>query len=201
MSPRPRKVSDDQVFEATQRAMSRLGPGELTLAEIAAEAGVTAGALVQRFGSKRDLMLAFSDRFSGGTKEMFAGIREGARSPLAALRAYADCISGLATSPEALARNLSYLQIDLTDPDLRKHLVSQARASRLELQAIIKDAIAAGELARDVNPTRLARTVEAILGGSMMSWAYHEEGTATQWMREDLDAVLKPYLKKKQKRR
>ena len=201
MCPRPRKVSDDEVFQAMQRTMSRLGPGALTLAEIAAEAGVTAGALVQRFGSKRDLLLALSDRFSGGTKEMFAALRKANRSPLAALRAYGDCISGLATSPEALARNLSYLQIDLTDPDLRKHLVAQARASRVELQAIIKEAVAAGELVRHVNPTRLARTVEAILGGSMMSWAYHEEGTATEWMREDLDAVLRPYLLKKRKRR
>ena len=201
MCPRPRKVSDDEVFQAMQRTMSRLGPGALTLAEIAAEAGVTAGALVQRFGSKRDLLLALSDRFSGGTKEMFGALRQANRSPLAALRAYGDCISGLATSPEALARNLSYLQIDLTDPDLRKHLVAQARASRVELQAIIKEAVAAGELVRHVNPTRLARTVEAILGGSMMSWAYHEEGTATEWMREDLDAVLRPYLLKKRKRR
>jgi AcrR family transcriptional regulator len=194
---RPRKVSDDEVFMAAQRAMARLGPSELTLAEIAAEAGVTAGALVQRFGSKRDLMLALSARFSGGTGEMFAAIRQGHRSPLAALRAYGDCISGLATSPEALARNLAYLQNDLTDPDLRKHLVAQARASRAELQSIIKAAIAAGELVRETNPTRLARTVEAILAGSMMSWAYYEEGTATQWMRDDLDAVLKPYLQKK----
>jgi AcrR family transcriptional regulator len=200
MSPRPRKVSDDDVFMATQRAMSRLAPGELTLAEIAAEAGVTAGALVQRFGSKRDLLLSLSERFSGGTKEMFVALRTANRSPLAALRAYGDCISGLATSPEALARNLSYLQLDLTDPDLRKHLVAQARASRAGLQSIIRDAIAAGELVRETNPTRLARTVEAILGGSMVAWAYYEEGTATQWMRDDLDAVLAPYLKKKKKR-
>lgn len=199
MSPRPRKVSDDEVFLATQRAMSRLGPGELTLAEIASEAGLTAGALVQRFGSKRDLMLALSARFSGGTGEMFAELRKGTRSPLARLRAYGDCLAGLATSPLALARNLSYLQIDLTDPDLRKHLVAQARASRLELQSLIKEAVAAGELVREVNPTRLARTVEAILSGSMMSWAYYEEGTATQWMRDDLDAVLKPYLNRKKK--
>jgi AcrR family transcriptional regulator len=201
MSPRPRKVSDDEVFMAAQRAMSRLGPKELTLSEIALEAGVTAGALVQRFGSKRDLLVALADRFSGGTGEMFAELRKAHPSPLAALRAYGDCLSQLATSPEALARNLSYLQIDLTDPDLRKNLVTQARASRLELQAIIKAAMAAGELTRDVQPARLARTVEAIISGSMMSWAYHEEGTATEFMREDLDAVLKPYLAKKRKKK
>lgn len=201
MSPRPRKVSDDEVFQATQRAMSRLGPGELTLAEIASEAGVTAGALVQRFGSKRDLLLALSDRFAGGTKEMFARLRQSRRSPLAVLRAYGDCLSQLATSPEALARNLSYLQIDLTDPGFRTHIVAQARASRLELQSIIREAVAAGELVREVKVTRLARTVEAVLGGSMMAWAYYEEGSAKQWMREDLEAVLRPYLASQRQRK
>ena len=195
MSPRPRKVSDDEVFQATHRAMSRLGPGELTLAEIAREAGLTAGALVQRFGSKRGLLLALSDRYSGGAKEMFDQLRQAHRSPLAALRAYSDCISRLATSPAALARNLSYLQIDLTDPDFRKHLVKQARASRKELQSIVEDAVAARELARTTNARQLARTVEAVLGGSMMAWGYYAEGTAAQWMRQDLDAVLKPYVK------
>ena len=200
MSPRPCKVSDDEVFQAAQRAMSRLKPAELTLAAIAEEAGVTAGALVQRFGSKRELLLALSDRFSGGTQEMFADLRRGHRSPLAALRAYGECLSHLATTPEALARNLSYLQIDLTDPDFRTHLVAQARAARVELQSIIKDAIAAGELVKDVNPTRLARTVEVILSGSMMTWAYYEEGTAAAWMRADLEAVLKPYLVRARKK-
>ena len=75
MSPRPQKVTDDEIFMATHRAMSRLGPGELTLAEIAKEAGVTAGLLVQRFGSKRDLLLTLSQKFSGGTTEMFAELR------------------------------------------------------------------------------------------------------------------------------
>lgn len=69
------------------------------------------------------------------------------------------------------------------------------------MQSIIKDAIAAGELVHGTNPTRLARTVEAILAGSMMSWAYYEEGSASEWMRDDLDAVLKPYLEKKRKPR
>lgn len=194
MSPRPQKVTDDEVFMAAQRAMSRLGPGELTLAEIAKEAGVTAGLLVQRFGSKRDLLLALSERFSGGSAEMFAELRKGHRSPLAVLRAYSDCMAHLASSPAALARNFAYLQIDLTDPDFRKHLSAQARSTREELQRLIKESVQAGELAKTTNPKQLARTIEAVVAGSMMSWAYFQEGTAAKWMRHDLDAVLKPYL-------
>lgn len=191
---RPRKVSDEEVYTAAYQVMMRLGPAELTLAEIAQEAGVTAGALVQRFGSKRALLLALAERFSGGTAEMFAQIRKGRRSPLAALRAYCDCMADMASSPEAFARNFAYLQNDLTDPDFRKHLAKSAHASRAELQKLIREAIAAKELAPSTNAAQLARVVEAIVGGSMMSWAISQEGPAQKWMRRDLDAILKPHL-------
>lgn len=194
MSPRPRKVTDADIYMAAQRAMSRLGPGELTLAHIAEEAGVTAGLLVQRFGSKRDLLLSLSEQFSGGTGEMFAELRKGHRSPLAVLRAYSDCMAHMAATPATFARNFAYLQIDLTDPDFRKHLMKHARASREELEKLIREAIKAGELLPSTNPRQLARTVEAVVGGSMLSWAFYQEGPAAKWMRHDLDAVLKPYI-------
>jgi AcrR family transcriptional regulator len=194
MSPRPQKVTDGDIYIAAQRAMSRLGPGELTLSEIAKEAGVTAGLLVQRFGSKRELLLALSRQFSGGAGDMFAELRRAHRSPLAALRAYSDCMAHLAANPAAFARNFAYLQIDLTDPDFRKPLSTHAAAARLELQKLIKEAIAAKELSPHTNAKQLARTIEAVVGGSMLSWAYNQEGTAAKWMRQDLDAVLKPYI-------
>ena len=194
MSPRPQKVTDDDIYMAAHRAMSRLGPGELTLADIASEAGVTAGLLVQRFGSKRDLLLSLSARFSGGTAEMFAEMRKGRRSPLATLRAYSDCMAHMAATPAAFARNFAYLQIDLTDPDFRKHLSKHAKASREELEKLVREAIDAKELVPSTNARQLARTIEAVIGGSMLSWAYYQEGPAAKWMRHDLDAVLKPYL-------
>jgi AcrR family transcriptional regulator len=174
--------------------MSRLGPGELTLADIAKEAGVTAGLLVQRFGSKRDLLLSLSEQFSGGTAEMFAELRKGHRSPLATLRAYSDCMAHMAATPASFARNFAYLQIDLTDPDFRKHIMKHAKASREELEKLIREAIEAKELIASTNARQLARTIEAVVGGSMLSWAYYQEGSAAKWMRHDLDAVIKPYL-------
>lgn len=199
MSPRPRKVSDEEVFAAAYRAMSRLGPGELTLAAIAAEAGLTAGALVQRFGSKRELLLALATRAAEGAGDFMRSLLAERSSPLAALRYYAECMAHLAESPAALARNLAYLQIDLTDPDFRRPLAVQARATREGFEGLIEAAIEAGELVRSTDAKALARTVEAVLSGSMMSWAHYLEGTAAEWMRADLDAVLAPYLTKEKR--
>src|SRR5579872_6552056 len=101
MSPRPRKVSDNQLFAATHAVMSRVGPGELTLAAIAKQAGVTAAVLVQRFGSKRALLLALSKKYASGAGDVIGGLARRHASPLAALRAYADCMADLAASPAA----------------------------------------------------------------------------------------------------
>ena len=195
MSPGRQKVSDDEVFAAAQRAMTRQGPHELTLADIAAEAGVSAGRLVQRFGSKRALLLALAERFAGSAGAVFAGLRGAHRQPLATLRAYAACMADLAATPEALSRNLAYLQIDLTDPEFRAHLLANARATRREIEALLRSAVAAGELKRDVDARRLARTIEAVISGSLMTWACYREGRAATWMRRDLDAVLQTHVR------
>lgn len=197
MSPRPRKASDEEVFAAAYRAMNRLGPGELTLAHIAEEAGVTASALVQRFGSKRDLLLLLSSQVAGGTAHLFAGLRAAHRSPLATLFAYADCMADLGPSPAALARNLSWLLVDLTDPDFKRNVQAQTRATEQEVRKLIDEAFKAGELrqleGRRVNTAALARTVAAIVGGSLMNWAFHQEGQARDWIRKDLSVAFSPW--------
>src|SRR3984893_16067712 len=195
MSPRPRKVTDQQLFAAAHAVMSKVGPRELTLAALAKEAGVTAAVLVQRFGSKRSLLLALFEEVANGASGFMAALAKQHASPLAALLAYADCMAGMAASPAAVARNLAYLQIDLTDPDFRRHLVKQARATRAGLRRLVEAASAARELAQNVKPAQLARTIEAVLSGSMLTWAFYREGTAAHWMRADLEAVLKPYLR------
>lgn len=188
------KITDEGVFAAAQRAMTRRGPHELTLADIAREAGVTPGRLVQRFGSKRALLNTLSERFAGSARAVFSELRAAHRGPLATVRAYAICMADLAPTPEALLRNLAYLQNDLADDVLRGHLVDNARATRREIESLLEAAIQSGELRRNVDVRTLARTVETVVSGSLMSWATYREGKAADWIVRDLDAVLAPWL-------
>jgi len=196
MSARPRKVTDVEVFAAVYRVMNRLGPAQVTLAEIAAEAGVTSSALVQRFGSKRDLLLAVTGQAAEGTEEFFAGLRAACDSPIETLHAYAECFAGMAESPETLAHHLGYLQLDMTDPDFRRHAREQARVADRAIREILDEALAAGELARGTDLAALARAVTAVLGGSLLAWAIRQEGTAADWLRADLAAVLAPHRRR-----
>lgn len=179
--------------------MNRLGPGELTLAEIAAEAGVTAGALSQRFGSKRQLLLDLAEGAAASAGDFIRGLGATHRSPLAALREYAECLAHLAASPGALTRSLAYLQIDLADPDFRRHLEVQARATRDGIRELLAAAVSAGELVRSTDVQSLARTIDVTLSGSLMTYATYQDGTAKRWLRDNCDLVLAPYLKKKRR--
>lgn len=195
MSPRRRKAEDTDVFAALVRVMLRRGPAELTLREVAKEAGITASALVQRFGSKRSMLLAHA-RHAAATGDAGLTIPEPrALSPLATLRTAAGMYASLADSPRAAVRNLAYLLNDLGDPVLRRHLLRMARTARVWYQQLLTNAVAAGELRGGTDVRSLARLIEATLRGSYLSWALYREGSAGDWLHEDLEAVLRPHLR------
>ena len=179
--------------------MAKLAPGELTLSAIGAEAGVTAGALVQRFGSKRDLLLALSSRFAEGTPQLFEGLRRANTSALGALSAYADCIAGMGESPGTIAHHLAYLQLDLTDPDLYRSARDMAKGARAGIRKLLEAAVGAGELRASTDCRALARAIQVTLSGSLLTWAFFRGGTASAFLRADLDSLLKPYRRRTRK--
>ena len=193
MAARPRTVSDDDLIDATIRLMSKLGPVKLTLAAVAAEAGVTAATLVQRFGSKRALMLTIAGRAAASGDDCFAMMRKAhPSSPLAALMAAGSAMAQMAATPEELANSLAFLQIDITDPEFHRHTLEMSKKNVAGYRALLKDAVAAGEL-KPHDTARLARAVNAIAGGSVINWAIFREGSAEKWVRRDLDTLLAPY--------
>jgi AcrR family transcriptional regulator len=197
MSPRPRKAEDADVFAALVRIMRRVGPAELTLRAIAAESGVTAAALVQRFGSKRALLLAHA-RYAAATGDVGVEVPDPDRfsSPLDALRAMTTAYAQLATSSRAAVRNLAYLQNDLADPALRRHLLRLSLSARAHYQQLVTEAVAVGALRADTKIPTLARLIEVTLRGSLLAWMLYREGTAADYLREDLDAMLRPYIRR-----
>jgi AcrR family transcriptional regulator len=192
MSPRPRQNTDVEILQAAFRAIARLGPAKLTLADVAREANVTAASLVQRFGSKRALLLAAAADAAGGHVYIFSGLRTKHRSPLAALLGLADCMSVMGSTPDEVAHTLAFLQFDLTDDEFLEHAQAASLGMRAGIASLVRDARAEGELGPcDVN--RLARLVQATLNGSLLDWTIHREGPMGGWIRKDLKAALDPY--------
>lgn len=172
--------------------MQRLGPTQITLADVAKEAGVVPATLIQRFSTKRGLLLAACRTAPDATAKQFSMARAKQGSPLSALvELYADC-SGFATTPEAVANGLAYLQVDLTDPEFHAITLAQFRAIRVETGQLLEEAVAAREL-RECDTAQLARLLQQMHDGAMLSWAVYREGALEAWMRREVEALLKPY--------
>jgi AcrR family transcriptional regulator len=189
--PRPRTVSDEAILDAVLALADRVGPARVTFAAAAAEAGLSAATLVQRFGTKRDLLLAADKR---GVDLWVAALdRSTAASPLARV------VEGLVlavdphATPEQMANSVAMLQLDLADPDFHAETLRGARAVRARIARNLSAALAAGELRSGTDVAALAKVVETTYHGAMIGWAIHRENTLAHWMREQVEAVLAPH--------
>jgi AcrR family transcriptional regulator len=190
--PRPRTVTDDEILAAAARAMSKVPPTQFTLADVAREVGLAPATLVQRFGSKRGLLLALSVQSAASMDACFDATRQAHTSPLEALLSAATEMARFSKTPEELANSIAYLQIDLSDPDFHRHILTGSRAAQRGYRALLDEAVSSGELT-PCDTERLARAVEAVAAGSLIGWAIHRKGRADTWVRRDLETLLSPY--------
>ncbi|MET9839143.1 helix-turn-helix domain-containing protein [Streptomyces virginiae] len=191
---RPRGIEDAVILQATARVMGRVGPTGLTLAAVAREVGLVPGTLVQRFGSKRGLLLALADRSAKEAGEAAGRVRDAGTTALDALAALtSQTLAGMDT-PESFAHHLAFLCTDLTDPQLYERALAVHRAQRRAIEALLAEAADAGELRAGTDVAALAGTVQAITAGAGLSWAVERRGGLAQRLRRELDAVLLPHL-------
>src|SRR6202522_4887596 len=192
MSPRPRETSDAQILAAAARVMQRRSPVDLTLADVAKEAGVVPATIIQRCGTKRDLLLANCKAWTADVAGQFAAARAKHGSPLKTLIELFVEFSGFAAAPESMSNFLAYLQIDLSDPEFRAVLLVQFATMRDETKKLLDDAVATREL-KPCDTGELARLVQQVNGGAMLDWAVYRKGSLAAWIHRALEALLAPY--------
>jgi AcrR family transcriptional regulator len=190
--PRPRTIDDADVLLAAAALIGRIGPASVTLQRVADEVGLSAATLVQRFGSKRDLLLAVA-RSGPGSAGPFERARASHSSALNALVAALVSTVESIDTPATLANHLAFLQMDLQDPDFHALALADARERRAAIADALDDAVAAGELRAGIDTDRLAGLVQTAFNGAMVTWAIYAEGELGALVAEQLRALLEPY--------
>jgi len=193
MSPRPRTVDDSTILEAAVTVLGRIGPDRLTLADVGEEAGLSAATLVQRFGSKRDLMLSVLKFATEGFDERFENAIRGNSSPLEAIFVAATERARLG-EPIALAHMLAFYLSDLGDPDFRALAAENSRKAVEGFKRMLDEAVAEGELSESyVDTTQLAETIYSLVMGTLLTWTVTGEGDYRARVRNELDVLLRPF--------
>jgi AcrR family transcriptional regulator len=170
-----------------------MGPVRLTLADVAAEAGIAPATLIQRFGSKRGLLLTLARQGIADELDPFDSVRRAEPPRLEQfISTFAACAEAMAPDPTTLANHLAFLQIDLTDRDFHQRALAQAKGFAKQIRKFLEELQSDGEL-MECDTSALARLVQLTYGGSMLAWAIEREGRVGNWVRRDLEFMLRPY--------
>lgn len=191
---RPRLISDDTILDATRQVLAELGPTKLTLAAVGARVGLAPPTLMQRFGSKRGLLLASAAR--SPRMVLLAAAEAEARntSPLATLRDFALSSVAHIKHREELGNGLGFVQLDVADPEFRAHALAHSAAIVDSCTRLLAAAQEAGELKPEADVPALARLCLVCFNGSLQVWAVNGWGSLTDFLRDQLDQLLSPYL-------
>ncbi|HEX2046819.1 MAG TPA: TetR/AcrR family transcriptional regulator [Acidimicrobiales bacterium] len=188
-------MSDGAIFDAVTAVVAEVGPSGLTLSAVADKVGLSAPALAQRFGSKRNLLVAYAAASAQGLEGLFDDARRRSPDALSAVIAALVAFSASVATRRAMANNLAFLHLDLTDAELGAHAARQSRALRRRIADLLREAQASGDLG-PVDPAALADTLYTTYNGALVTWAIDGRGTLARWLRERLDRVLGPHLPK-----
>ena len=187
---RPRTIDDEAVLAAAADVVNRVGPAKLTLQRVADEVGLSAPTLVQRFGSKRGLLLAMGEQASGRWGEVFDAARRRTDSALDALVAALVDLTAHVSTPDAMANSVAFLHMDLSDPEFHGRAVAGLRDMRDLTCDLLDDAVAAGELPASTDTGALATSVLNAYNGALISWAIFREGDLADWLDREVRYVL-----------
>jgi AcrR family transcriptional regulator len=165
----------------------------VTLSDIAGEAGLAPSTLVERFGSKRALLLAAGRVANRGIAAVFDAAEAHESRPLAALcSALVELSSELGTRP-ALAHHLGVLRLDVADPDFRTLAARHADELRSRISGLLVQALQEGALRHGTDVERFAQTVHVTYNGALVSWGIAGRGALADALRDELEAVLAPW--------
>jgi AcrR family transcriptional regulator len=193
MSPRPRRLSDSAILEAAFEVVRRTGPGRFTLADVGREVGLSAATLVQRFGSKRSLLLAMLQQSVTQTDDRFAESVKSGDSPIESLYAAVLDRFRAVDHPDTLSNGFAFLMIELSDPEFHVLAAESANNAIAGYRTMLEAAVEAGELEGSVGAQHLAETIHALTWGALMMWAIIRMLSPQDRLKRSLDILLTPY--------
>jgi AcrR family transcriptional regulator len=185
---RPRESTDEHLLTAADAVLSRTGSARFTLEVAAREAGVSAATLVKRFGSKRGLLIALSQRWVDSIDPEPPTV-PGEPALRALHRMSVGSYVDHDNSNNA-GNHVASLAMDLGDPELTRLLAVGWAKQRTQLEKVIARGVEDGLLPRAPHPVAAARTLFALLEGTFLGWTVEPRGSLIDILDSEFDQLV-----------
>jgi TetR/AcrR family transcriptional regulator, repressor for uid operon len=171
-----RAARRDQIIAAGLACFARSGYHATTMADVAAQAGVSKGTPYLYFDSKQALFLALHEQWDCGAGQRvdaaIAGLPEAARqSPRAVLDAVAAAIAAHVQAEAETCRVLMEARaLAAHEPVIAAAVRAADQQMHRQLEELFAAGVAAGDWPAGTNPSLAARLFAAGLYGLMAQW-------------------------------
>lgn len=166
----------DVILAAAARLFARKGISEATMAEIAGEAGLTAGAIYRYFDSKDELLRAVYDDVKTHSRELFSSAAEHASSPLSALQEVGRKVWIETDDRDDLICEVQMALLAARSPeDFGADLFETRTQIRALLREMVVGAQSSGEIDPAIDADHLAVILQACTAGIQMLKLHPED--------------------------
>jgi len=197
----------NQILEAAQKAFYERGVSRTTLADIAALAGVTRGAIYWHFSNKADLVQAMLDSLHEPLDELArASESEQEVDPLGCLRTLlVHLFQQVALDPTTRRINeIMFHKCEFTDEmcDIRRQRQAASLDCNVRIELSLRNAVNRGQLPENLDTARGAVVLHAYIDGMLGQWLLVPESfelhqQAEKWVDACFDMLrLSPALRK-----
>jgi TetR/AcrR family transcriptional regulator, transcriptional repressor of aconitase len=159
----------ESILDAAARLFARKGISAATMADIAAEADLSAGAIYRYFDGKEELVRAVFEDATERNQQLFHGELEAANTPLDALERVGRRVWIEVNDRDSLICDIQMALTAARDPDdLGIDVVKNRHVVRGLLKEIVQAAQEAGQIDPDVDAGTLALLLQATTNGIQM---------------------------------
>jgi len=163
-------VRREQIIEASRRLIMKYGSEHVTVRRIAAEIGISEGALYRHFKSKKEVLLFLIRHIE---ENLIGDLRK--RSPTKnILGTLEDTLRNHLSSMEQ-RRGMSFLVIaeiiSLGDKELNKRVLEVLSKYISNIKKLLLEGIKTGEIRKDIDPEMVATSFFGTMQGLITVWA------------------------------
>jgi AcrR family transcriptional regulator len=188
----PKKSIDDQsVLEKALLVISEQGPEAFTLADVGKVVGLAPATLMQRFGSKQQLLILAAKQANVKLKKDLKDLKK------RKLLWDQELIHLLSAIPEGfgsrqdIANSLGVLKLDMIDPELHPIARHLFESLRKRIQELLQEGLSTGELDASMDAEVIAWELDALRHGLVIQWCLSGSGSLQKWLKRGFENYFK----------
>ena len=189
--PRKKIITDNTILRIVFDVILKMGVYEFNLKDLSKKTGLSPATLIQRFGSKKNILFEAIKLAKQNLKKDLTKIDLRHISPTQEIiNIYLEPVN-LIKTPENVAKTLDLIKLDIREKKLNKLMREYFNIRRKKIQPLIIAAQKKKELSSSLNVSKLISNLEAIWHGSIILWALIGKNTAHEWLKEELVFFLR----------